>query len=380
MKGHPFRQLMLLVFLSHGGVLLSATIQKKEKIMEISNIPVGELKPYDKNAKLHDRRQTDNVAESIRQFGFKQPIVIDRKNVVVIGHCRLEAAKQLGLVEVPCVVADDLTDEQIKALRIVDNKTNESPWDMELVASELEEIDLSGFGFDFDTEEIEEDDEDEEEGYYGDERERTFNSTNLHDVDLRRTAGRWQIPIIKATHHIPQDLISFNYVLSKDDFDKGVHFYIDDYQFERIWNNPHEYMDRLRQFDCCLTPDFSMYLEMPMAMQLWNVYRSRMIGQIMQDNGITVIPTLMWSTPESYDFCFDGIEPGGVVSVSTIGVKTDDDCRDYFMRGMDEAMKRLKPSHVVVYGGDIGYEFTCGVTYIENHNAKRLETAGGGGV
>ena len=73
----------------------------------------------------------------------------------MIGHCRLEAAKQLGLVEVPCVVADDLTDEQIKALRIVDNKTNESPWDMELVASELEEIDLSGFGFDFDTEERE---------------------------------------------------------------------------------------------------------------------------------------------------------------------------------------------------------------------------------
>ena len=118
--------------------------------MKIINKKLSELTPYDKNAKLHDKTQIQNVAESIRQYGFVQPIVIDRDGVIVIGHCRYEAAKKLKMTEVPCVCVDDLTPEQVKALRIVDNKTNESPWDIELLTQELDEIDLSGFDFDFD--------------------------------------------------------------------------------------------------------------------------------------------------------------------------------------------------------------------------------------
>ena len=346
--------------------------------MQIEYRKTEDIKPYKKNAKLHDETQIANVSNSIERFGWQQPLVIDKNGFVIIGHCRLEAAKKLGLEEVPVTMADKLTAKEVRELRIADNKTNESPWDLELLKDDSLDLDFEGFDFDFDFTEDEK--EDEDGGYYGDERERTYNSVNLHDVDINRTAGRWQIPIIKATQHIPTDLISFNYVLSKDAFEKGVHFYIDDYQFERVWNQPHEYMKRLSEFDCCLTPDFSMYLEMPMAMQLWNVYRSRMVGQIMQDYGITVIPTLMWSTPESFEFCFDGIEPGGVVSVSTIGVKLEKECKDYFALGMDEAIKRLHPSHVVVYGGDIGYNFPCKVTYIGNHNAERIANSTGGDV
>jgi site-specific DNA-methyltransferase (adenine-specific) len=119
--------------------------------MDVVNRPVGELVPYEKNAKKHDRRQIANVAESIRQYGFVQPVVIDRDGVIVIGHCRVLAAKKLGMTEVPCVSVDDLTPEQVNALRIVDNKTNESPWDLGLLAEELPELDLSGFEFDFDS-------------------------------------------------------------------------------------------------------------------------------------------------------------------------------------------------------------------------------------
>ena len=108
-----------------------------------------ELKPYDKNAKKHDDVQVANVAESIRQYGFVQPIVIDRNNVVVVGHCRLLASKKLKLRSVPCVCVDDLTDEQVKALRIVDNKSNESAWDFDLLNMELPEIDLGAFDFGF---------------------------------------------------------------------------------------------------------------------------------------------------------------------------------------------------------------------------------------
>jgi ParB-like chromosome segregation protein Spo0J len=117
--------------------------------MDIKNIAVKDLIPYEKNTKKHDDVQINNVAESIKQYGFVQPIVIDKNNVVVIGHCRLLAAKKLKMAEVPCVYVDDLTEEQVKALRIVDNKSNQSPWDFDFLADELADLDLSDFEFDF---------------------------------------------------------------------------------------------------------------------------------------------------------------------------------------------------------------------------------------
>lgn len=118
--------------------------------MKITEMSVKELKPYAKNTKKHDKTQIANVAESIKQYGFVQPIVVDKDNSIVIGHCRYEAAKKLKLEAVPCVCVDELTDEQVKALRIVDNKSNESEWDIEALLDELEDVDLSCFDFGFD--------------------------------------------------------------------------------------------------------------------------------------------------------------------------------------------------------------------------------------
>lgn len=129
--------------------------------MKIENIAVSKLIPYKKNTKKHDDKQIANVAESIKQYGFVQPIVIDKDNTVVIGHCRLLAAKKLKLKEVPCVCVEDLTEEQVKALRIVDNKSNESEWDFDFLADELSEIDLSAFDFDFDIDDIADEEETE---------------------------------------------------------------------------------------------------------------------------------------------------------------------------------------------------------------------------
>ena len=117
--------------------------------MDVKNISVKDLIPYEKNTKKHDDVQINNVAESIKQYGFVQPIVIDKNNVVVIGHCRLLAAKKLKMADVPCVCVEDLTEEQVKALRIVDNKSNESDWDFDFLADELADLDLSDFDFDF---------------------------------------------------------------------------------------------------------------------------------------------------------------------------------------------------------------------------------------
>ena len=127
--------------------------------MNIRNMFVKDLIPYERNTKKHDKTQINNVAESIKQYGFVQPIVIDKDNVVVIGHCRLLAAKQLKMKEVPCVCVEDLTEEQVKALRIVDNKSNESEWDFDFLADELAELDLGDFDFDFGIEDEEEETE-----------------------------------------------------------------------------------------------------------------------------------------------------------------------------------------------------------------------------
>lgn len=137
--------------------------------MNIIEREVDKLIPYSKNAKKHDEAQISNVAESIKQFGFVQPVVVDKNGVIVIGHCRTLAAKKLGMKTVPCVMVDELTDEQVRALRIIDNKTNESPWDMEMLAEELADIDLSGFDFDFEIDLPEESKEDEDKEIVEDE-------------------------------------------------------------------------------------------------------------------------------------------------------------------------------------------------------------------
>jgi ParB-like chromosome segregation protein Spo0J len=119
---------------------------------KVEFLPVNDLKPYEKNAKTHPQQQIDSIARSIEEFGFRQNLVVDADNCVIIGHGRLLAAKQLGLEEVPCIRATDLTEEQIKALRIADNKISErGQWDTDMLGDELkalaDDIDMTQFGF-----------------------------------------------------------------------------------------------------------------------------------------------------------------------------------------------------------------------------------------
>lgn len=120
--------------------------------MDIKMVKIDDIVPYENNAKKHPDDQVEHIANSIKEFGFRQPLVIDKDNVVVIGHGRLLAAKKLGMTEVPAIRADDLTGAQINALRLADNKTNESEWDFDALEEELADLsidfDMSEFGFD----------------------------------------------------------------------------------------------------------------------------------------------------------------------------------------------------------------------------------------
>lgn len=133
--------------------------------MNIKKLKVKDLIPYEKNPRKNEEA-VNLVANSIKEFGFKVPIIIDKDNIVVAGHTRLKALKKLGIDEVDCVVADDLTDEQIKALRLADNKVSEkAEWDFNLLDEELKDIlklDMSQFGFNFLPDEQEKEQEEEE--------------------------------------------------------------------------------------------------------------------------------------------------------------------------------------------------------------------------
>lgn len=152
--------------------------------MEELNIvykPIKELKPYKKNAKKHSKEQVEQIANSIKEFGFTQPVIIDKHNSVVAGHGRILGAKKAGLKQVPTVCLEDLTEEQIKAYRLVDNKLNESEWDTELLNTELQELwnigDVDMGQFDFDIDALFSEDEPTE-------KEVKFKTKEKHDVVL----------------------------------------------------------------------------------------------------------------------------------------------------------------------------------------------------
>lgn len=342
--------------------------------LKIEYVSLDKLKPYEKNARKHQEADLSTIKASISEFGMSDPIgVWGKGNIIVEGHGRYLACKELGIDEVPVIHLDHLTDEQRRAYTLAHNKTAEmSEWDFDLLGYELEDIfdiDMSDFGFDI----AEEDTEEEEEEKHN-EAERTGNAYNLSEYDEYNTEGFYQMPVLEPCNYIPDDIIGFNYALTSKNKDCGIHFYIDDYQFERVWTQPQLYLEKLSEYQCIFTPDFSLYTDMPIAMKIWNTYRSRLIGQIAQRMGMLVIPTVSWCEKATFDFCFDGLPKGATLSISTIGVKKEDYNFNLWKAGVDEMIKRLKPKTLLIYGGKVDYDYgNIKVIYFENKVTERMK-------
>lgn len=323
--------------------------------LKVDYLPLDKIKPYAGNAKKHPAEQIEQIKDSIQQFGFADPIATWNGEIVE-GHGRYIAALELELDKVPVISLDELTDEQRRAYTLVHNKlTMNTGFDVDLLGLELDaitEIDMEQFGFDMELPDFDYD------GYYGDERERTNNAYNLdlaHNTTM--TDDFWQMPVIKNDNFVPERLIGFNYAKSSKDKACGIHFFIDDYQFERTWNAPEKYFDVLLEYDCILSPDFSLYMDMPMPMKIWNVYRSRQIGAYYQNKGIKVIPTISWAEENTFQFAFKGIEKGSVVAVSTVGVKEQATALEIWRAGMEAMIKEIEPSTILCYGGELDFDY-----------------------
>lgn len=314
--------------------------------LKIEYVNISTIKPYERNTRKHAKEDISAIAKSIEDYGFNDPIGVWH-DTIVEGHGRLLAAKQLGMDTVPIIRLDGLTDEQRRAYGIAHNRTAElSTWDSEALQAELLELDLD-LGFDEIDVGI-----DRLEDYGETTKERSENILNL-GLAQYAGVGKYDVPQLKPVYDLPEirEWIGFNYVLSdKDPEGKAVHYFLNDYQFERIWNQPDRYMEKLRQYAAVATPDFSPYSDMPLATQIFNHYRKHWIGAYMQEWGITVIPTIRASRdPRSLDFYLDGEPENGIVLISSMWTH-DEESKEYFRTEFNTMKEKLNPSKIFVYG------------------------------
>jgi hypothetical protein len=165
----------------------------------------------------------------------------------------------------------------------------------------------------------------------------------------------------------PKGLVGYNEACKRSE--SAVHFFLDDRQIQRVWRHPDNALPRLLEHGVALSPDFSVYTHMPIALQIYQVYRSRWCGRLWQTSGVRVVPTLQWAGPETYDLCFDGLR-GSVFAVSQQGARGE----PLFERGLLEAVRRLQPELLLSYGRlgvDPGVPVRVYPTHIERRYGGR---------
>lgn len=167
------------------------------------------------------------------------------------------------------------------------------------------------------------------------------------------SSNKYGFPDLQPTDFVPTSLAAWNMPRHRDfaaESGGALHFYLDDYRFETAWSAPERLLPRVLAVGAALTPDFSVWRDIPKATQIWNTYRSRWCGAFWQWSGAEVIPTVGWGAPDTYDFCFDGIPTGSVVSVSDVGMKNLWLDKELFRWGMKEMIDRLNPRLILSYG------------------------------
>ena len=159
----------------------------------------------------------------------------------------------------------------------------------------------------------------------------------------------YEFPTLQRTDFTADKAIPFEKAAKAADHQQWIHFYTHDRNFECLWNNPKQYLAMLQRFSGVITPDFSLYREMPLAMQIWNTYRNRAIAYWLQSNGVDIIPNVRWGDERTYSFAFEGLPPGGSVAISTNGCIRSKPERSYFKKGLAAMIVALKPVTIINY-------------------------------
>jgi len=166
-----------------------------------------------------------------------------------------------------------------------------------------------------------------------------------------RLCGRLGMPQGEAVQLLPKEIVPFHLAPGvREREGKWLHFFVDDYRFERVWNMPRRYLKLLMEFEGVIGVDFSMYVDMPRAQQIWNCYRNRAMDYWLRKNGVNVIPAVSWSDRESLSWCFDGLPRHSTLSVSTNGCLKNTETKYLFWRGYQRMLEELRPTRIIVVG------------------------------
>lgn len=181
-----------------------------------------------------------------------------------------------------------------------------------------------------------------------------FNSFLVRNAEFD---GTLEIPCVGAEIYKPKKLISFSKCTSAKEYDSWVHFYEDDAVFERLWKDPEKYLQVLSKFEGVISPDFSLYRDMPLVMQYWNIYRNHAVATWLQNNGIKVIPNIRYGDERTFTTACLGIEKHGTIAIGSHGcIKILKD-REIFVTGLDIVVQTVEPRIIVVYGSAPDYIF-----------------------
>ncbi len=196
---------------------------------------------------------------------------------------------------------------------------------------------------------------------------------NLNLCRSLSVSGPFQMPDLNSfTGTVPDRLIPFSTAIGMSDYSNGVHFYIDDYMFERIWTSPEKYVEKLSKYSCVIGPDFSQYSDMSYPMRMWNCYRNRVLSSYFQNNGVNLVPNVTWSLPDSYDYSFTGIPKDSTIAINCTSVIHCNLSKFLWYKGYNEAIKRLNPSLIIRYGAVMDGERKDISIYFENERLKML--------
>jgi hypothetical protein len=353
-----------------------AVSMTKDAKLNIQYVKTADLIPYARNARTHSDIQVRQIARSMERYGWTNPVLVDGNKGVIAGHGRLLAAQTLGWEEVPVIRLDGMSDADKRAYILADNRLAESAgWDKELLKLELGELkdigyDVSLIGFSlpemdklFEGPDSLEDVPEELPGAQALKDDMDLRSKLMYSIPEFRTDMLSPIPnglrCWAGPDATPDDGESFFLWIFGSDTIRGLPtdrfmtcFYTDDYRFDCMYTEPSKYVGKLLNLGCriALSPNYSIWSDDPIAVMIYSTYRARWVGRYLQEAGIAIIPDVNWATPESYEFCFLGIPKNApAISVQLQTLKESEEF-DGAINGLREAMNRLEPQSLLVYG------------------------------
>ena len=336
--------------------------------MEIRKVPIKDVYSWDKNPRGIDNNSFNRLKKQISKLGFYKPLICyieDGKYITLGGNMRLKALKELGFEEVEVSIIYPKTEAEKVEYSLSDNDTvgyYEGDKLLKLFEEVGEQIDFSDYNVDtgvsipikdvYETLETVEPipDVSLSEILTSNSELNLKDSLNFGKMKVD-SDNVWGIPIIKKQNIALYEIEAFNRI--KASIPKPysfIHFFLDDSAFSVVWNQPDRYIDMFKKWGGCFSPDFSLFMDYPLSIQIWNVYRNRWCGAYWQSNGINVIPTISWSDANSFNFCFCGVEKGSYVACSTVGIMRNEAYKEAFKVGFDKMLSVIEPEFVFMYG------------------------------